>query len=259
VALMLLMDLYVRDSPHPINDELIYELMARHPFDPHTFPFAYRVGVPTLVHVLPFSHTFSFSALAWLSSGFVAGIGYVLLRRFDVQPPLAGALAVLIAVSPAMLVVSIRQGRNVDPESVVVLMAGMLAIVDRRPRALALIAFVGVFVRETALFLLPLAYAIWAQRLVDLSALKRVVLGFAPAVVAYAILRATVPAPYGDQVIGYKGSLIEGRKTVFRTAGEAWKAEIRRLASVFGPLWGAAWCCSPAASSRSGSRSTGAG
>ena len=67
---LLLLDAYVRDSPKPQGDELIYHLMAREPFDPHTFPFAYRFGVPLLVHALPFSHEHSFTALAWL---FTAG------------------------------------------------------------------------------------------------------------------------------------------------------------------------------------------
>ena len=49
---LLLLDAYVRDSPAPQGDELIYHLIARDPFDPHTFPFAYRFGVPLLVHVL---------------------------------------------------------------------------------------------------------------------------------------------------------------------------------------------------------------
>ena len=46
------LDAYVRDSPAPQGDELIYHLIDRDPFDPHTFPFAYRFGVPLLVHVL---------------------------------------------------------------------------------------------------------------------------------------------------------------------------------------------------------------
>ncbi len=35
LPLLLLLDAYVRDSPAPRNDELIYEFMAQQPFDPH--------------------------------------------------------------------------------------------------------------------------------------------------------------------------------------------------------------------------------
>src|SRR5215207_8087055 len=147
LVVLLLMDAYVRDSPAPAGDELIYELMAQNPFEPHTFPFAYRIGVPTLVHVLGFSHEDSFSALAWLFSAGCGALAYVLLRKFEVGKPLAGGIGVAFAVSPTLFVVSLRQGANVDPESVVVMLAGAIAIVDRRPLAFGVILLVGVFVR----------------------------------------------------------------------------------------------------------------
>jgi hypothetical protein len=78
---LLVMDAYVRDSPTPQNDELIYHKMASQPFETHTFVFAYRVAVPTLVHVMPFSHGFSFSLLAWLFTAGCASLTYLLLRR----------------------------------------------------------------------------------------------------------------------------------------------------------------------------------
>ena len=68
LLLLLIADALVRDVGTPKGDDLIYELMARQPFDTHSFPFAYRFLVPTVVHVMPFSNTFSFSLLAWLSS-----------------------------------------------------------------------------------------------------------------------------------------------------------------------------------------------
>jgi hypothetical protein len=80
----LLMDAYVRDSPAPRNDEQIYALMAESPFEAHTFPFAFRVGVPTLVHVLPLDHEFAFSLLAWLATAGCATLAFVLMRRFDI-------------------------------------------------------------------------------------------------------------------------------------------------------------------------------
>jgi len=43
--------------------------MASQPSDPHTFGFAYRVAVPTLVHLMPFGHEFAFSALAAVHRG----------------------------------------------------------------------------------------------------------------------------------------------------------------------------------------------
>ena len=49
-------DAVMRHETVPRGDDLIYEKMALHPLGTHTFPFAYRIGVPWLVHILPFSH-----------------------------------------------------------------------------------------------------------------------------------------------------------------------------------------------------------
>jgi hypothetical protein len=240
LPLLLLLDAYVRDSPEPRNDELIYELMAREPFDPHTFPFAHRIAVPTLVHVLPFSHDFSFSLLAWLSTAGIAALAYVLMRRFEIRRPLAAALAICLALSPTLLVASLREGRNVDPESVLVMFAGALAIVDRRPVVFGAVVLVGCFVREAALFLIPFAYAIWAERWWDPRAALRTAAAAAPAAVAYVALRLSVPAVHSDKVLGYGESLLGGRREVLEKAAEQPLRILRRVALAFGPLWLAA-------------------
>ncbi len=239
LPLLLLMDAYVRDSPSPRNDELIYELMAREPFDPHTFPFAHRVAVPTLVHLLPFSHTFSFSLLAWLSTAACGGLAYVLMRRFDIDKRLAAALGICLALSPTLFVVSLRQGHNVDPESLLVMFAGAIAIVDRRPAVFGAIVLVGCFVREAALFLVPFAYAIWAERWWDPKAARQTVLASLPAAAAYAALRLSVPSVARDQVLGYDSAL-GGRLEVLRRAADQPLVMLRRMALAFGPLWIAA-------------------
>jgi hypothetical protein len=239
LPLLLLMDAYVRDSPEPRNDELIYELMAQQPFDPHTFPFAHRFAVPTLVHLLPFSHDFSFSALAWLSTALCGALVYVLLRRFEIDKRLAFALGVCIALSPTLFVVSLREGRNVDPESILVMLAGAIAIFDRRPAVFGAIVLVGCLVREAALFLIPFAYAVWADRLWDAKAAKQVALASLPAVVAYAVVRLAVPALHREQVLGYK-SLLGGRLEVLEKAADQPLTILRRIAIAFGPLWLAA-------------------
>lgn len=239
LPVLLLMDAYVRDSPAPKNDELIYELMAQEPFDPHTYPFAHRVAVPTLVHLLPFNHTFSFSVLAWLSTVACGALVYVLLRRFEIDKRLAAALGLCIAWCPTLFVVSLREGRNVDPESVLVMLAGAIAIVDRRRLAFAVIVLVGAFVREAALFLIPFAYAVWADRLWDPRALRHTLLASMPAISAYAVLRLTIPFVERENVIGYR-SLLGGRIEVLKAAFDGPLVLLRRIALAFGPLWLAA-------------------
>lgn len=239
LVFLLLLDAYVRDSPTPRNDELIYELMAQKPFAGHTFPFANRLAVPTLVHVLPFGHTFSFSAIAWLTTAACGGVTFVLLRRFDIDRRLAAGLGIGLALSPVLFAASLHQGRSVDPESALVMLAGGLAIADRRPLALGVIVFVGVFVREAALFLVPFAYAFWAQRLWDRDAAVNVLGASAAGIAAYAGIRLAVPSLYRDQVPGYD-SLLGGRTEVVRKALAKFPVTVRRVAFAFGPLWLAA-------------------
>ena len=239
LALLLVMDAYVRDAPTPQNDELVYARMAEDPFAAHTFPFAYRVGIPTLVNVLPFEHEFSFSVLAWVFTAGCASLTYVLLRRFDITSALSAGIAVSFALGPTLFVASLRQGYGVDPQSVFVMLAGGLAIVDRRVLALGVITFVGAFVRESSLFLIPFAYAVWANRLWDREAALRTIYAGAPAIVAYACLRVSIPTVARDQVLGY-GSLLGGRIDVLEAAAESPQYPLRRMAYAFGPLWLAA-------------------
>jgi ABC-type iron transport system FetAB permease component len=234
LVLLLLMDALVRDAIEPRGDDLIYELMAQEPFEVHSFPFAYRVLVPTLVHVLPFDHTFSFSLLAWLSSAACGSVGYVLMRRFSAPRWLAAGLAVCLVTCPALFVTSLRQGRNVDPETVLVMLAGGLAIADRRPLALGIVVVVGAFVRESALFLIPFAYAVWAARLWDVRAARKVALAGAPGVAVYVALRLALPT------VGSYGPLVSGRVELLKDALSGPLGQVRRIFLAFGPVWFAA-------------------
>jgi hypothetical protein len=211
--------------------------MADEPFEPHTYVFAFRVAVPWLVHVLPFSHDVSFSVLAWLFSGAAAGVLFVLLERLGVSRRVSVPLALALAVSPPLLVASLREGRNPDPLTVLVMVTGALFIIERRPVPLALTMLVGAFNRESALFLAPLAYAVWASRPLDLDVLKRVVVASVPAVVAFVTLRLAIPTVGREQIPGYGGSLLGGRIDVIEEALETPGTQLRRLFAIYGPLW----------------------
>jgi hypothetical protein len=235
VALVLL-DALVRDEPAPKGDDLIYERMAQDPTAPHTFVFAYRIAVPWVVHVLPFGHTFSFSAIAWICSGAAGAVLFVLLERLGISRRVSVPLAFVLALSPPLLVASLRQGRNPDPLTILVMVCGALFIVERRMVALAVTMLVGACNRESALFLAPFAYAIWADRLVDRAALARVAAVAAPAFVAFAALRFAIPTVGREQVPGY-GSLVGGRVDMLGDGLRSANVEARRLLAIYGPLW----------------------
>lgn len=236
LAIMLL-DALVRDEPTPRGDDLIYERMAEDPTAPHTFVFAYRVAVPWLVHVLPFDHELSFGVIAWVCSGAAGAVLFVLLEQLGTSRRIAVALAFVLVLSPPLLVASLRQGRNPDPLTVLVMVSGALFIVARRPRALAATMLIGALNRESALFLGPLAYAVWADRPWDRAALLRAAAVAAPALVAFAALRLAIPTVGREQVPGYGQSLLGGRLEVLKSGLSTPEVEARRLLSIYGPLW----------------------
>lgn len=233
----MLLDALVRDEPTPRGDDLIYERMAGDPLAPHTFVFAYRVAVPWLVHVLPLDHTLSFSLIAWLCSGAAGAVLFLLLDRLGISRCVSVALALVLVLSPPLLVASLRQGRNPDPLTILVMVTGALFIAERRPRALAATMLVGALNRESALFLGPLAYAVWAQRLIDRAALARAAAAAAPAVMAFVALRLAIPTVGREQVPGYGRSLIGGRIEVLGDGLSDAGVQARRLISIYGPLW----------------------
>lgn len=234
---IILLDACVRDAPTPQGDDLIYARMADDPGAPHTFVFAYRVAVPWLVHVLPFEHGLSFSAIAWLCSGAAGAVLFLLLERLAIPRRISVPLAFVLVLSPPLLVASLRQGYNPDPLTVLVMVTGALFVVDRRPVPLAVTMLVGALNRESALFLAPLAYAVWAQRPLDRAALVRVLAVAAPAVAAFCALRFAIPTVGKEMVPGYGASLIGGRVEVLGDGLRAWNVEARRLALIYGPLW----------------------
>jgi hypothetical protein len=234
-----LADALLRHESGMSGDEPFYVRMAAHPGGPHNFPYAYRVVVPWLVHVLPFSDAAAFKLLAWLGIAASAGALYALLREFEIRPRLAAALALGFALSPTLLVVLIRDGRSIDPASILVMVLGCLFIVRRQRLALALALLVGVGIRESSLFLIPLAYAVWARRPVDRDALRDTLLVGALPVVAYVLLRTSIDALGRQYIPGYSGPFLKARIDVLRDAlsGGTLPVELRRLAYTYGPLW----------------------
>jgi hypothetical protein len=236
LALGLLSSLMHREGV-PRGDDLIYEEMARHPLATHSFPFAYRIGLPWLVHVLPFGHTLSFQLLAWSATGGAAGFAYLLMRRFEAPHGLAAGLALAFALSPPLLIVSLREGRNTDAATLLFMMAATLFILERRLRLLTVTLALGVLVRDAELFLIPLAYALWAERWWDPAAARRALATGAPAIAILLGLHLAISSVGEAQVPGYGGPFLSQRLTVLRQGLTDLPTEARRMFTVFGPLW----------------------
>jgi len=224
------------------GDEPYYSRIAAHPAGPHNFPYAFRIGVPYLVHVLPFSYAFSWELLALLAGAAAGGALFALLDEFDIGRRLALGLAIGFAISPPLLVVLLRNGREVDAAAILVITLGCLFIVRRRRVALMVTLLVAATIHESCLFLIPLAYAVWARRPVDTEALKDVLLVATLPALLYVYLRTSIVAVGESYQPGYNGPFITERIDVLRDAlgSGGWKGELRRMAIVYGPLWLAA-------------------
>ena len=221
------------------GDEPYYERMASHPGGPHNFPYAFRVGLPYLVHLLPFGHEFSWELLALLAGAAAAGALSALMRELSVAEPLNIALSLCFAVSPNLLVQLLRNGRGVDAAATLVIILGTLFIVRRERLALGVTLLVGATVHESCLFLIPLAYAVWADAVVDFRAGRDVALATIAPILFYLYLRTSIVAVGERYQPGYTGSFLTARFDVIRDAvkGGGWHVEIRRLFLAFGPLW----------------------
>jgi hypothetical protein len=111
---------------------------------------------------------------------------------------------------------------------VLVMLAGGLAIADRRPLALGLVIAVGATVRESAMFLIPFAYAYWATRPIDWQAIKRTAVAGLPGLAIYVAIRAGIPTTPNRY-----GKALDIVKEVFEDPF----VELRRIFIAFGPLW----------------------
>jgi hypothetical protein len=180
------------------------------------------------VHVLPFSHTFYWELLALLAAGGAGGALYALLLEFDIDRPLAAWLAVGFSVSPTLLVVFLRDGRGVDAAAIFVITLGCLFIVRRQQLALAATLLVGTTIHESCLFLIPLTYAVWARRPLDLRALRDVAAVAVVPIAVYAYLRISIVAVGEAYQPGYTGSFLHGRTDVLRDALQngGWHVEL---------------------------------
>jgi hypothetical protein len=198
--------------------------------------------VPYLVHVLPFPQSFSWELLAVLGAGAAGGALFALLREFGIGRRLATWLAVAFTISPPLLVVLLRNGREVDAAAILVITLGSLFIVRRQRVALAVMLLIATTVHESCLFLIPFAYAVWATRPLDWDALRDVALVAAVPVILYVYLRSSIVAVGEQYQPGYGGPFFHDRIEVIRDAvrGHGWAAEVRRMAIVYGPLWIAA-------------------
>jgi hypothetical protein len=109
--------------------------------------------------------------------------------------------------------------------------------VRREKRWLAVTLLLGAVTREAVLFVVPLTYALWATRPLDRRAAGATLAAALPALVAYAVIRLGIHTVGEAQVPGYNGSLLGERVTVVKDGLASAFQELRRMFTIYGPLW----------------------
>lgn len=181
------------------GDHLVYIAMAAAPSAPHPAPYCYRVLVPALARGLPFAPKWSFRALA---IAFLWGTGvlmYYLLRGLGQER--------LLALLGVALFHSLNFGTKfllydfwlTEPALFFFSTLAMLFLVRGGAGAasgmiVSSALCLSVLSKESALFVLPLAYTMTARRLLDRRAFVfAAVVGLAPTAI-YLLERKVVPA-----------------------------------------------------------------
>jgi hypothetical protein len=162
----------------------------------HVAPFCWRLGLPLLARALSAAGLplwTSFLIPAFLS---IAGAGLLifLVAREAGGSPIRPWLALaLFFALPQGAVWALHDFWIPDAMSLLVISAGLLAILRKRDLAFLVVLLAGTVVKESALFLVPLFYGLRARRVWDARVAWRSVLLALPAVAAFLLLRLVLP------------------------------------------------------------------
>jgi len=199
LATAMCIGLYLRVEPVPYSqlaDSLTYIAMAERPFAEHHAPYCYRILVPTLARILPLNLTASFFVLTFFFIGATGVLLYYLLRALGMSR--------FFAALGLMMFFGLNWGprfaffdfRLTDPALFFFATLAVLLLV-RGQRGYAVLALsLGVLAKESVLFVLPYAYTLSTDRIVDTRELRRtILLSLVPVAVALTI-RLAIPAQY---------------------------------------------------------------
>lgn len=176
-------------------DHFKYEYITEHPLGSfHIQPTCWRIGVPLLVRLLPFSTYQSFDLLGILFLGLSGGLIYLWLLAIP-RPRDEAILGVLLfySLGPTvkLLLFSVE---SPDPASYFFSLLALYAIYRENDWLCAIALAIGISTKETLAVVIPLHYTLKATGVWDLPRLKRSTLVALPAVGVFLAIRLLIPA-----------------------------------------------------------------
>jgi hypothetical protein len=169
-------------------------MAATNPFDFHIAPYARRVGVPLLARLLPFGLQTSFLSVAFASVCLSGVLSWLLAREFGFSRA--------VSLTGVLFYFSLQWGPKFflfdfwlpDATICVLTILAVWLVVRGQTLAFILVTTLGVTVKESMFFVLPLAYSFSATRLIDWQAARRAALIALPALLLLAGVRLAIPA-----------------------------------------------------------------
>lgn len=172
-----------------------YLYMAEHPLGSfHIQPTCWRIGVPALAKILPFSTYRNFDVLSVFFLGLCGWMIYLWLLAVRLDPHQA-LLGVLMFYSLGGAGKALIGGvTSPDPASYFFIVLALYAIFRESDLLCAAALVLGVLTKETVLLIGPLHYALRAGSWWDSGRFRRTVLVCLPCVCVFAAVRILIPA-----------------------------------------------------------------
>lgn len=180
--------------PLPWDRHKYIAMAAGNPFDFHIAPFCWRIGKPLLAKLLPFGLQNSFLLISFVSVWLAGIFSWQLARAFGCSRALA--------LTGLLFFFTLQWGPKFFlfefwlPDSTICMLVILAVLLLRRGQLAAFIVVttLGVTVKESMLFVLPLAYTFTATRWIDWPAARRAALVGLPAVLTFIAIRLAIPA-----------------------------------------------------------------
>lgn len=176
-------------------DHWKYEYLAEHALGNfHIQPTCWRIGVPLLVRLMPFTTYRSFELLNILFYALSGCAIYFWLLAAS-RPRDEAILGVLMFYSMGTVVkMSLFAVETPDPASYFFTVLAIYAIYSDNDYLCAASLALGMFTKETLMVVIPLHYSLKATRLWDVPRIRRSLLVALPALFVFAGIRILIPA-----------------------------------------------------------------
>jgi hypothetical protein len=183
-------------------------------------PPAYRLLGPYLAGLLPLPDPAAFYLLSVLASIALVLLAYRLFVELGLTPVVAVLTVVLFTFNRFWFGLTIWNFFQLnDLLSLIWIVLSFLAMFRRRWGLFGAVLLLGAFTRETALLMIPVAFVYLWERKELRGQWLRLALAAVPAVIAFVLIRALVPAPCGKslltQLAAHSASILSPEK-IFR-------------------------------------------